>query len=45
VACLDGHSPFEFANVIVYDGINHPRDRNGGPRIAGNLRFEPAQEP
>jgi hypothetical protein len=26
VACLDGVSPFDFAEVPVFDGANHPRD-------------------
>lgn len=26
VACLDGVSPFDFAEVPVLDGANHPRD-------------------
>jgi hypothetical protein len=29
-ACLDGVSPFDFAEVPVIDGHNHPRDRGGG---------------
>ena len=39
VACLDGVSPFDFAEVPVGDGIHHPSD--GAPsRLAGVLRFE-----
>ena len=30
VACLDGVSPFDFAEVPVMDGVNHPKD--GGSR-------------
>lgn len=30
VGCLDGIDPFELDEVIVYDGVNHPRDRAGG---------------
>lgn len=41
VACLDGISPFDFAEVHVTDGIAHPSDGNR-PRIAGTLRFVPA---
>ena len=41
VACLDGISPFDFAEVLVNDGINHPKD-SGVSRIAGVLRFSPA---
>ena len=38
-ACLSGVSPFDFADVPVYDGANHPSDGNAS-RIAGRLRFE-----
>ena len=38
VACLEGVSPFDFSEVIVNDGVNHPSDGNSG--IAGYLRFE-----
>ena len=41
-ACLEGVSPFDFAELAVNDGINHPSDRAVGPRIAGILRFIPA---
>jgi hypothetical protein len=41
VACLDGVSPFDFAEVIVNDGVNHPSDSASGPAIAGVLRFSP----
>ena len=41
VACLIGVSPFDFAEVPVYDGANHPTDSNSrGPRIDGILRYE-----
>lgn len=45
VACLEGVSPFDFAEVPVYDGIVHHSDREGGPayRIAGYLRYEEAE--
>ena len=39
VACLDGLSPFDFDAVDVMDGVNHPADTAGGPRLAGILRF------
>jgi hypothetical protein len=41
-ACLEGVSPFDFAEVAVLDGINHPRDRGpgGGADIVGYLRYE-----
>jgi len=38
-ACLEGVSPFDFEDVVVYDGVNHPSDTGGKPRIAGHLRF------
>jgi len=41
VACLEGISPFDFAQVIVNDGVAHPSD-TGTARIAGVLRFDPA---
>jgi hypothetical protein len=40
-ACLDGLSPFDFAEVPVLDGQNHPRDRTDGKTLrVGTLRFE-----
>ena len=39
VACLDGLSPFDFAQVPVYDGENHPNDVGGPSRQVGMLRF------
>ena len=39
VACLDGVSPFDFPEVIVTDGVNHPLDSGNGTRLAGVLRF------
>jgi hypothetical protein len=43
VACLDGISPFDFAEVTVLDGVNHPSDTREKVRIAGVLRFTPAE--
>lgn len=42
-ACLEGISPFDFAEVPVTEGRIHPKDRSagGGPDIAGYLRFIP----
>ena len=47
VACLEGVSPFDFTEVPVGDGVNHPNDLPPGskPRLAGWLRFEPAEPP
>ena len=42
VACLDGVSPFDFSEVPVMDGVNHPNDTGGPARRAGTLRFVPA---
>lgn len=39
VACLEGVSPFDFAEVPVYDGVNHPTDSGGKLRQAGVLKF------
>jgi hypothetical protein len=43
-ACLEGVSPFDFADVPVIDGINHPSDQgaDGGYRVVGHLRYVPA---
>ena len=45
VACLDGVSPFDFPEVVVYDGERHPAD-NAEHRTftAGVLRFEPVAD-
>jgi hypothetical protein len=41
VACLDGISPFDFAEVPVNDGVAHPTDAgSAGPRLEGMLRYE-----
>ncbi|MCK0207787.1 GFA family protein [Starkeya koreensis] len=42
VACLDGVSPFDFAEVPVMNGINHTSDTGLPTRRAGTLRFVPA---
>jgi hypothetical protein len=40
VACLAGLSPFDFADVVVYDGVNHQKDTGSAtPRVAGHLKF------
>jgi len=43
VACLDGVSPFDFREVPVGDGVNHPNDNGGVLRRAGTLRYEPEE--
>lgn len=42
VACLEGVSPFDFREVPVNDGVNHPSD-TGVDRIAGVLRYFPSE--
>lgn len=37
VACIDGVSPFDFAEVQVMEGRSHPKDGGGG--VAGVLRY------
>ncbi|MCS0631869.1 GFA family protein [Telluria mixta] len=46
-ACLDGVSPFDFPEVPVNEGRNHPCDRpaDGGSDIAGYLRYFPVTAP
>ena len=45
VACLEGVSPFDFAEVVVYDGQRHPGDNAAHKTFtAGVLRFEPAAD-
>jgi hypothetical protein len=45
VACLQGVSPFDFEEVVVFDGNRHPAD-NAEHRTytAGVLRFEPTSD-
>lgn len=44
-ACLKNVSPFDFDEVPVYDGVNHPSDRGpggdlrGGSGLLGYLRY------
>lgn len=43
-ACIAGLSPFDFAEVQVLDGVDHPNDRpDGRSAIAGVLRYEPCR--
>jgi hypothetical protein len=45
VSGLEGVSPFDFAEVVVYDGQRHPADNaTHTTYVAGVLRFEPASE-
>ncbi|MCK9508937.1 MAG: GFA family protein [Pigmentiphaga sp.] len=40
VACIEGVSPFDFPEVKVMDGVNHPADGGGG--VAGYVLYEKA---
>lgn len=42
-ATIDDVSPYDFAEVPVFDGINHPGD-TGVSRYAGTMRFEENDE-
>jgi hypothetical protein len=45
VACLEGVSPFDFQQVMVFDGDRHPADNpEHKTYIAGVLRFELADK-
>jgi hypothetical protein len=45
VACLEGVSPFDFPEVVVFDGSRHPQDdAEHRTYVAGLLRFESAPE-
>ncbi|WP_206244604.1 GFA family protein [Novosphingobium terrae] len=41
VACLEGVSPFDFTEVPVNDGVDHPADTGAPARLAGILRYQP----
>lgn len=42
VACLEGVSPFDFQELVVFDGSRHPADDAAHKTYtAGVLRFEP----
>ena len=45
VACLDGVSPFDFAEVVVFDGTRHPADNaEHKTYVAGTLKFTASPE-
>jgi len=45
VACLAGLSPFDFEDVVVLDGIYHPKDTGAAQaRVVGHLKFIPQAE-
>ena len=42
-ACLEGVSPFDFRELVVFDGSRHPADNDEHKTyVAGVLRFEPS---
>jgi hypothetical protein len=44
VACLEGVSPFDFPEVVVFDGDRHPADNaENRTYVAGVLKFEPSE--
>jgi len=44
VACLEGVSPFDFNEVVVFDGSRHPADNpKHTTYTAGVLRFDPVK--
>ncbi|WP_294006237.1 GFA family protein [Sphingomonas sp.] len=46
VACLDGVSPFDFLDIVVYDGDRHPADNpEHRTYVAGRLTFMPVACP
>ena len=41
VACLEGVSPFDFAEIPVVNGTDHPADRGASTsQVVGTLRYE-----
>ncbi|MFC5989522.1 GFA family protein [Limoniibacter endophyticus] len=42
-ACLDDISPFDFACIPVFDGVNHPKDVPGRSGLVGTLEFHPRE--
>ena len=43
VACLEGVSPYQFAEVPLLDGQNHPRDTGGSQLdVIAKVKIEPA---
>jgi hypothetical protein len=46
VACIDGLSPFDFDEVAVLEGRNHPKDRGDGKsKTAGWLSYRSNTDP
>ena len=44
VACLENVSPFDFADIPVVDGQNHPKDNAGKLVVFGHLHFVKEQQ-
>ena len=45
VACLEGVSPFDFRELVVFDGSRHPADNaEHKTYVAGVLRFDPSSD-
>ena len=42
-ACLAGMSPYDWAEVPVFDGQNHPNDNGGEGGYAGVMRYVSAE--
>ncbi len=40
LACIEGMSPFDLAEVLVMDGQNHSADGGAPDGVAGTLRYE-----
>lgn len=46
VACIEGMSPFDFAEVPVMEGRAHPKDQASGKMtVAGRIRYQADSEP
>lgn len=43
VACIEGVSPFDFAEIEVMDGVNHPKD-GASDGVMGYLSFRAAKK-
>jgi hypothetical protein len=44
VACIDGMSPYDWAEMPVTDGQRHSSDNGGVRRLAGVMRFVPQRD-
>lgn len=43
-ACLEGASPYDWPEMPVFDGRNHPKDNPGEGRYVGMMRYAAAGE-